>query len=231
MAPESTAQEGLAALLAAEVDKVWGLLDVHDLKGTLPNLSKVLHALVVKYGRMSNTLAARQYVRARREAGIPGRQGVRVGAVPPLEQVRSSLDYATRGLWGPADQDALDAALTQVEGVVATLALDPGRNTVLDTVAADPQAIGWARVTEADPCYFCALLATRGAVYKAEETADFKSHDNCRCSAVAVFTAYEPPAAVRQWRADYARATRNVRGAHAKQLAWRQFYEGRTKVS
>ena len=55
----------------------------------------------------------------------------------------------------------------------------------------DTQVKGYVRVTEDDPCAFCAMLSSRGPVYKSESTAegsrfsqadlDFKVHDHCAC--------------------------------------------------
>lgn len=46
--------------------------------------------------------------------------------------------------------------------------------------------VGWARtLAGSENCAFCAMLASRGAVYS-EETADFRTHDNCDCSATIV---------------------------------------------
>jgi len=37
-------------------------------------------------------------------------------------------------------------------------------------------------VTSANPCDFCLMLESRGAVYK-EWTVDFQAHDSCACTA------------------------------------------------
>lgn len=42
--------------------------------------------------------------------------------------------------------------------------------------------LGWARVLTGERnCSFCAMLASRGAVYKSEKTAGFEPHDRCDC--------------------------------------------------
>jgi hypothetical protein len=78
-----------------------------------------------------------------------------------------------------------------------------------------PQARAWARETRGDCCYFCALMAARGAVYKSEGAAGgdanarftgegaFKFHNNCHCVAVPVFGVYEKPADARGWNRQY----------------------------
>lgn len=70
----------------------------------------------------------------------------------------------------------------------ARLALNAGRDYVIQTVEQDRLAVGWMRVTDGDPCAFCLVLASRGPVYKSRTTAEFLAHDNCGCVAVPVFT-------------------------------------------
>lgn len=47
--------------------------------------------------------------------------------------------------------------------------------------------LGWARVLVGEVnCGFCAVLASRGPVYKSEKTAGFRAHTGCDCEAVLV---------------------------------------------
>ena len=58
-------------------------------------------------------------------------------------------------------------------------------------------AVGYARVVDADPCPFCAMLASRGAVYRSDAftdsndlfsgDGDFKVHDGCECTLEPVY--------------------------------------------
>jgi hypothetical protein len=75
------------------------------------------------------------------------------------------------------------AAQSQVEGGLQKLVGDMHRQTVVRSLAADPQAKGWARQTTGKSCAFCVMLAGRGAVYSAR-TANFSSHNHCDCMAV-----------------------------------------------
>lgn len=56
-----------------------------------------------------------------------------------------------------------------------------------------PRAKAWARqLTGADNCYFCVMLASRGAVYRSRRAALFDDylrtyHDHCDCMAVPIF--------------------------------------------
>src|SRR5690606_18762536 len=62
-----------------------------------------------------------------------------------------------------------------------------GRNTIIDTVTADPGAVGYARIASGKPCPWCAMLISRGPVYK-ESTAYFEAHDNCSCTARPMYS-------------------------------------------
>lgn len=76
---------------------------------------------------------------------------------------------------------------TQLSGTAASRALDGDRETFMATFAERPQLVGYRRVTSANPCSFCLMLVSRGAVYS-KETASFQAHTpNCRCSAEPLY--------------------------------------------
>lgn len=232
MPPPSSEAQAATAVLASELGQqvlqAFPRLDVNDLRGSLPSLSQLITALLHRFGRGAGTIAARQYTRER-QAVVRGTFTVQPAPLPTLQQVHSTVKWATQPLWS-AIPDVESAQANLVAGAEKML-LDVARDTIIDNSQRDRKARGWARVTEPDPCYFCALIATRGAAYKVEKQANFLSHDHCRCHAEPVFGEYEPPAEVRQWQADYRAATRGVRGTKNLQLAWRQAYEGRTAPS
>lgn len=67
-----------------------------------------------------------------------------------------------------------------------------GRDLVDSAVASDNLAVGYIRVTRGTPCAFCAMLASRGPVYKDSSFAasdvrftglgNHKVHDGCGCT-------------------------------------------------
>ena len=82
---------------------------------------------------------------------------------------------------GAAERGRLDAAAVLAEldtvmrdaGATAAAAADReaqrgGRDLIASYAAADRAVVGWARVTDGDPCWFCAMLASRGAVYRSQ---------------------------------------------------------------
>lgn len=131
-----------------------------------------------------------------------------------------------------ADAKARLAAATEQQ------ALDAGRQTIIDNAQRDRKAKGFARVPEPGACSFCALLATRGAVYKTDSfklsDAKFhgqgvaKTHDKCRCHMEPVFSSYEPSAQIREWQALYKKVvTDEGHTGDDARIAFRQALEGR----
>lgn len=120
------------------------------------------------------------------------------------DQARRSLAYTgivryqdrlERGMdLGRAFQlSAADAAASATR-----LAGNGGRDALLEAFEDDTKAIGWQRITRAAPCYFCAMLASRGPVYKKDSfdasdarfeggIGEVKVHDTCGCFLAPVY--------------------------------------------
>lgn len=121
-------------------------------------------------------------------------------------QARRSLDA------GFPTEQVRRTTLTTLTGAMARHVADGGRQTLMGAVREDGQAFGWERMTGPDPCPFCAMLASRGSVYKSRESAELVGfgsdnvrrgfpaqygrirgtrqrgdsfHDNCNCYAEA----------------------------------------------
>jgi hypothetical protein len=88
---------------------------------------------------------------------------------------------------GKTPAEAKERTFVTTSGSVTRNVLQGGRETLLRSVQADRSALGWARVTDADPCAFCALLASRGPVYQ-KDTVDFEAHDHCSCTSEPVYS-------------------------------------------
>lgn len=132
----------------------------------------------------------------------------------------------------PVEQ-AQRAALVESSGAAMRHVIEGSRRATLTVVQNDDMALGWARVTDAGPCYFCAMLASRGPVYGTRASASFEAHDACACTAEAVYSReaewpsggralqrmwnehiqgrYSGPAAVRAWRRLYEQRQRDQR--------------------
>lgn len=137
-------------------------------------------------------------------------------------------------------QVARDESFTQAAGAATRHVLTGGRQSLLTLVEGDMRAIGWIRVTDGDPCHFCSMLSSRGAVYKEdsfsqsdprfEGPGEFKVHDSCACTMEMIYSrqAAWPGRAdefYRMWRD-------NIEGRYSGQdarNAWRRLYEQRQR--
>lgn len=223
-ATAQASQAGLALLLKQAVSNAVPTLDVHDFDRTLDPFTRLIYALVFKYGQASASLAANYYRTTRRDAGIAGRITIIPADPAPPAQVRTAVGWATTPLRQSVPD--LEAFETQLQGSTSKMVMDAGRTTVIDAVHRDKAAKGWARIPEptrskSGTCAFCALLATRGLVYKSKTSSDFRAHDGCECHAEPVFNAYEPSADVREWTSLYYKSTRGLSGKAARN-AFRQ---------
>ena len=87
--------------------------------------------------------------------------------------------------------------VTGLAGTVTRQVLKAGTGSMVRTMQDSKEVEGWIRVTSDKPCSFCAMLSSRGPVYKTKQTAkgsnfsntdmDFKVHDHCACVPQPVF--------------------------------------------
>lgn len=224
-------QAGLSVALGALISRQWAAFSAGSI--TRSELRLTLYALVTRFATASATIAATDYARRRRDAGIRSPITVPRAAPPTIQQFDANLNWALAPL-----QDAPQTAKQNLEGAMTRLSLQAGRETTVQAVQADPQARAWARETRDGCCSFCAMLATRGAIYKSDQTAgrnanerfvgegEFKYHNHCHCIAVPVFGTYEKTAHARQWTADWNDLKRQL-GYTPSLNQWRQQFEGR----
>lgn len=132
-------------------------------------------------------------------------------------------------------------ALRNVVGTAVRHSMDGGREVVATEVDNDDLAIGFQRITDKDPCYFCALLAANGPVYLSRSSFDeannkfdpnaafaatgepdaiAKVHNHCRCTIVPVFEGFE---GVDPWGKVALSIWRTVRGKWSGQEAMNKY--------
>ncbi|WP_275462070.1 hypothetical protein [Streptomyces noursei] len=92
------------------------------------------------------------------------RQRGRLDDADFLAELDTVMRDAGAGAAGAADRDAQMG----------------GRDLMEASAHSDRAVIGWARVTDGDPCWFCAMLASRGAVYRNAWTARYQGHASRR---------------------------------------------------
>lgn len=187
-----------AAQLAARAQslqgllRLWSIVDVTDLAGTIDTFAQAAALLAGEGFDQSAATAANYYSLFRRVEGI-GTIAVPRAPRPPAEYFAGQLrGSALRGIIdgrkaGMSIGDAKANGFVRVAGALAKLVLGGGRMTIITATDTDRQALGWARVTSGDPCTFCRTLASRGPVYKSEKSADFQAHDHDACMPEPVY--------------------------------------------
>lgn len=157
----------------AAVDRSW------------PALDEALRALIGRNYATSSGLAANYFDLFRAAEDVAGRASPVLADVLPVEQVEIGLrvtgPFTAKHLIAARDAQAATKTFARLSGALSRLVATGGRETLRRSVEADPQAVGWARVTSGRACAFCRLLASRGAVYK-RSTVRFRAHDHCGCT-------------------------------------------------
>lgn len=137
------------------------------------------------------------------------------------------------------DMQASERGLVSSTGAAVRITADGGRDAVLDAVELDDEAIGYARKTDSNPCHFCALLASRGAVYKKDSFAlanrrfagdgVAKTHDHCQCTMRPVYDADDDmDDEAKEYLRIYEDVTEGLAGRPAEmRKAFRRAYENR----
>ena len=169
----------------------------------------IIAPFIDQYGTMSAALSADWYDANRDLAQVAGSWS---GAVVQ----RVNVDT------GPLVGGVLQQFVT-FESVVSELLAgaemrvrQAAQGTIMDSTLRDPGASGWGRVASAGCCSYCAMLASRGNVYRTQQTATFCPHFHCRCQAVPAWggstealRSREDTIATRRQLTDEQRATQN----------------------
>lgn len=152
-------------------------------------------AVALGHGDLASAVAAEWYEDQRLQQR--GGRYTAVTASPPREEkLTGTVRFAAAGLFV---EDAL-STLNLLEGSLTRSLGDAQRDTINENVRRDRDAAGWHRIAHADGCDFCVMLAARGGAYK-RATADFASHDNCRCKAAPTWDHSAPEVPARAYEA------------------------------
>lgn len=200
----------LAAEFASEVTNLAGVPPT-EAAGLLRDLAA---ELADEFGHAASLVMAEWYETVRPEPGFDATL-----VEPDTEALQRNLSWSVRDLF--AEEPDIEAAASKSAGVTDLAVTDTARQTVIQNARRDPLDVRYARHASANACAFCAMLATRQATYRAEDSAGFKSHRNCHCIAVPVWpgeTLEEPPY-VASWRETYHQARKESDGSTTAILA------------
>lgn len=208
------AQVRLAAVTSQQLMDLFGLLDPADLDGTVARWLRSVVPAVTRAGGASAQLSA-NYLRAFRavELGqldgfapvVAGADPAKVAATMTAEGPWRMKKATARGM--PLD-DVAELGMSESTRGATRHVLDAGRSTLIDSLRRDDRAVGWARAASGNACAFCAMVASRGPVYKSEDSAGFESHNGCGCTAEPIYRSdAEWPAGSERYRELWDEAT------------------------
>jgi hypothetical protein len=235
----------MAARLAQQVLQVWReLMNPAKVDQSWPAVRAALIPIVQQARAQSAALAGAAYIEARRAAGVPDDgfdpRGPLQLAIDRLEMsldVTGPVEFKKAIAAGKTPQQALDAAAVRMVGSTQYLALEGGRSVMRQSIDADERATGWSRVTDNDPCAWCAMLASRGPVYKSAKTAGDPRqggnsyHDHCACQAWPAFTLDEPFVGIAERLYDDWRRETRGRGGKQAVNAFRRWWESEGRAA
>jgi hypothetical protein len=212
------AQARNGALVAYVTAQLWiRMIDPDDIAGSSANLINRLIPLLMQR-RDQSALLAREYYREFRGFEVKGGDGfklpsmtamdipslstsLRVTGEVALKSKIASLPLTEKTL--PSVQKALikqaiEETATNISGSATRHVMNGGRDEIQQALDEDPVALGFIRVTDGDPCFFCAMLASRGPVYDDDSfdesdprfigEGSHKVHDHCGCSIEPVYS-------------------------------------------
>lgn len=235
----------LAAQMARQVLQVWReLMNPANVDATWPAVRAALMPIVRQARTQSAMLARAAYTDARRGAGVPDGSFDPPGPLQlAIHRLEASLDvtgpveFKKAIAAGKTPQQAMDAAAVRMVGSTQYLALEGGRSVMKRSIEADERATGYARITDNDPCAWCAMLASRGPVYKSAKTAGDprqggdRYHDHCGCQAWPAFTLDEPFVGVAEkLYGQWLDVTRGTGGRNAVNT-WRRWWESEGRAA
>jgi hypothetical protein len=219
------AQQSIAMRAAIAIVGMWNrMIHPDHFNDGWSMLGPLINGIISTHYEATAANAAQYYASTRVTSGfgpftVPGQD-------PDMQYIHNVTDAMGPGqfynyLSNYDSEVASGMARDALRGASTRMVMMGGRDTITNAVRTDPVADGWERVIEPGACGFCAMLASRGAVYK-ESTVNFRAHDHCHCVARAVF------AGQKSVNEDLSRAwgtaTAGTRGKAAMQ-AWNNYWE------
>lgn len=233
-------QASIAVMVVRDVLALWARLDPFRLADTVPGWLAATRTRIARHRAASEMRASDYYRQFRTLEGVH----TELARVDPHEPTWADRRDRSLLVLGPsvikrltavgmAPADAADKAAPGVAAASVRHVLNGGRFVIDSLTRSDPAAWGYQRVTDGDPCAFCAMLASRGAVFLTAESAtrtlrDGKPepyHDGCNCQPEPVFrpdTAL--PVAAQRFAELWETSTAGLSGKAARN-AFRRAYE------
>jgi hypothetical protein len=243
------AQLAIRSSFTRELLRLWPLIKLDQLDESAGEWIGFVTELILQFRQRSAGRALSYYDEFRNaEIGepLPDRPLYRNLDAPVPGAIRTSLlvtgpiGMKSRIAKGINPDIARAKALVDVAGAASRHVLDGGRTQLVESVKKDSKAVQYARVTDGKPCYFCAMLASRGPIYRSASTAVFATnrsatragrefHDHCGCSVEPGFSKdAEWPGRGRDFAKIWKDSTAG-KGGKAALNAFRSAYEAQLK--
>lgn len=194
----------------ALIRREWAALDVGDIDAgrarVIERVSQRVSLLRGVGARQADAFVVGMRELARVGSGSVVLADASLGAagVESLE-IAGPISFKQRVGKGVIDEVAFLAARDQMMAEARKIIMQAGRDTVQLSSDANRRSIGWRRVSDGNPCTFCAMLVGRGPVYKSiastqgtverlGRSGDYELiyHKHCGCTAVEIFDDWEP---------------------------------------
>lgn len=184
-------QAALSAALVEVLRDLTDLLNPTESAAAMLDFREVVAEVVAEFSQAAAALSLDFYAEMRAQANAPGLFRPQLVQPPPLALVTADIDWAVSA----GDPDVFQK---RIEASLQKAVADVGREQVVQSVAGDEGALGFARVPKADACFWCLALAMREVLYKSRHTAGQlppgskainRYHDKCQCVVEPVFTA------------------------------------------
>lgn len=193
-------QERIGRVTVERLAPLWRIIDTENVDSSATVWVDAALPVVAEGFRESQETAGR-FVRDYRQAMVPDAEPMVSVEFDDFPTERATVSVIVTGPVEVKRQlpspDAGEKGFVGSSGAAVKVVADGGRQAVEQMVDLDEEAIGFARKCDSKPCYFCAMLASRGAVYKKDsfELANSrfrgegvaKTHDNCQCTLRPVY--------------------------------------------
>ena len=212
------AVDDVSTLSLADLVRWWRLQDLADPVGVAVAVRDFVPAVVDSYAPLSAEVAASFYDQSRAAANVAGGFVADLAPARNADVLQQMISWAVAPLFRVdpvTDVPAPDAGLglSRLSSGTQLEVAGSARDTIDLNVQAD--RVGqprFARHASSNACAFCALMATRGAVYR---TVGSKFHAHCHCVSYPVFPGErdDSPPYVLTWEQAYRDARKAARRA------------------
>lgn len=193
--------------------------DLADIDGWWERAGPGIAAQVAAGHRLTATTTAAYH---RRHGALEGhliepeRATLDVARLETSLLVTGPVAFKTHIRTGGDELSARRVMIGRLQGSATRQTLAGARDTTTLTALSTDQIAGYRRVTAGTPCPFCAMVASRGAVYK-ERTALGRPefHDNDRCTYEPLYQTESEPPSVLELRAQWEQTTSGLSGVDA----------------